>query len=46
MTKTKETKIKKAFNIQNEELNILKNDNPKKAIVNLVIEQIALLAVK
>jgi tRNA threonylcarbamoyladenosine modification (KEOPS) complex Cgi121 subunit len=46
ITKTKETKIKKAFNIQNKELNILKDDDPQKAIVNLVIEQVALLAVK
>ena len=46
MTKTKETKIQKAFNIQNEELKILENGNQKKAIVNLVIEIVALLAVK
>ncbi len=46
MTKTKETKIKKAFDIQNEELNIVKDDNSKKAIVDLVIEHVALLAVK
>ncbi len=46
ITKTKETKIKKAFNIQNEELKTLENSNQKNAIVNLVIEQVALLAVK
>lgn len=46
ITKTKETKIKKAFNIQKEELKILENGNQKKAIVNLVIEQVALLAIK
>ncbi len=46
MTKTKETKIKKAFNIQNEELKILEDGNQRKAIVNLVIEQVALLAIK
>ena len=46
MTKTKETKIKKAFTIKKEELKILENGDQKKAIVNLVIEQVALLAVK
>jgi tRNA threonylcarbamoyladenosine modification (KEOPS) complex Cgi121 subunit len=46
MTRTKETKIKKAFNIQIEELKTLENSNQKNAIVNLVIEQVALLAVK
>ena len=46
MTKIKEAKIKKVFEIQNEELKILENGNRKKAIVNLVIERVALLAVK
>ena len=44
MTKNKETKIKKAFEITKEELKILKNGNQNKAIVNLIIERIALLA--
>jgi tRNA threonylcarbamoyladenosine modification (KEOPS) complex Cgi121 subunit len=44
MTKTKLTKIKKAFEITDEELKILNNDNRKKAVVNLVIERVALLA--
>jgi tRNA threonylcarbamoyladenosine modification (KEOPS) complex Cgi121 subunit len=44
MTKNKETKIKKAFEITEEELKILENGNQKKAIVNLVIERVALLA--
>ena len=46
MTKTKEMNIKKVFNIQNEELKILEDGNQRKAIVNLVIEQVALLAIK
>ena len=44
MTKNKETKIKKAFEITDEELKILENGNQKKAIVNLVIERVALLS--
>ena len=44
MKKTKEATIKKAFEIQKEELKIMENGDPKKAIVNLVIERIALLA--
>ena len=44
MTKTKETKIKKAFKITNEELKTVENNNQKKAIINIVIEQVALLA--
>jgi len=44
ITKPKETKIKKAFEITDEELKILINGNQKKAIVNLVIERVALLA--
>ena len=44
MTKNKETKIKKAFEITDEELKTLENGNQQKAIVNLVIERVALLA--
>ena len=44
MTKTKEAKIKKAFEITDDELKILENGNQKKAIANLVIERVALLA--
>ncbi len=44
MTKTKLTKIKKVFEITDEELKILNKDNRKKAVVNLVIERVALLA--
>ena len=44
MTKTKETKIKKAFKITNEELKTVANNNQKKTIINIVIEQVALLA--
>lgn len=44
MTKTKETKIKKVFKITNEELITVENSNQEKAIVNIVIEQVALLA--
>ena len=46
MTKNKEKKIKKAFEIQNEELKILEDGNQRKAIVNLVIEHVALLSIK
>lgn len=42
MTKAKETKIQKAFAIKTTEIQTLENN--KKAIVNLVIEQMALLA--
>lgn len=44
MTKNKEIKIKKAFGITEKELTIMQNGNHKKAIVNLVIERVALLA--
>jgi KEOPS complex subunit Cgi121 len=44
MTKTKETKIKKTFKITNEELKTVANNNQKKTIINIVIEQVALLA--
>jgi len=45
MTKTKETKIKKAFEITDQELKtVMENGSPKKAIVNLVIEHVALLS--
>jgi KEOPS complex subunit Cgi121 len=44
MTKNKETKIKKNFEITEEELKILEKGNQKKAIANLVIERVALLA--
>jgi tRNA threonylcarbamoyladenosine modification (KEOPS) complex Cgi121 subunit len=44
MTKNKEAKIKKAFEITEEEIKILKNGNQRKAITNLVIEHVALLA--
>ncbi len=44
MTKTKEIKIKKVFKISNEELKTVENNTQKKAIINIVIEQVALLA--
>jgi tRNA threonylcarbamoyladenosine modification (KEOPS) complex Cgi121 subunit len=44
MTKNKETKIKKAFEITDQELKTVENSRPEKAIVNLVIERVALLA--
>lgn len=44
MTKNKEAKIRKAFEITDEELKIMENGNQKKAIANLVIERVALLA--
>jgi|WetSurMetagenome_2_1015567.scaffolds.fasta_scaffold45905_2 tRNA threonylcarbamoyladenosine modification (KEOPS) complex Cgi121 subunit len=44
MTKNKEAKIKKAFEITEEELKTLENSNQQKAITNLVIERVALLA--
>ena len=45
MTKTKETKIKKAFEIVDEELKtVMKDGDQEKAIVNLVIERVALLS--
>jgi tRNA threonylcarbamoyladenosine modification (KEOPS) complex Cgi121 subunit len=45
MTKTKETKIRKAFEIGEEELKtVTKNGDSETAIVNLVIERVALLS--
>ena len=44
MTKSKEEKIKKTFEITDKELKTLENSNQKKAIVNLVIERVALLS--
>ena len=44
LTKNKETKIKKTFEITDEELKIFENGNQKKAIINLVIERVALLS--
>jgi tRNA threonylcarbamoyladenosine modification (KEOPS) complex Cgi121 subunit len=44
LTKNKEAKIKKTFEITEEELKVLENGDQKKAIANLVIERIALLS--
>jgi KEOPS complex subunit Cgi121 len=44
LTKPKETKIKKAFEITEEELKTVEDDNQKKAIADLVIECVALLS--
>ena len=44
MTKAKEEKIKKTFEITDIELRTLEYCNQKKAIVNLVIERVALLS--
>ena len=44
ISKTKETKIKKAFKITPQELKTVANGDQKKAITNLVIERVALLA--
>ena len=45
MTKNKEKKIQEAYQITDEELKtIMKNDDREKAIVDLIIEQAALLA--
>ncbi len=45
MTKNKETKIKKSFEITDQEIKtVIKDDNQQKAIANLVIERVALLA--
>jgi tRNA threonylcarbamoyladenosine modification (KEOPS) complex Cgi121 subunit len=46
ITKLKETKIKKAFKITEEELKVEENGGQKKAIANLVIERVALLSTK
>ena len=44
MTKAKEEKIKKTFEITDTELRTLETGNQKKAIANLVIERVALLS--
>jgi tRNA threonylcarbamoyladenosine modification (KEOPS) complex Cgi121 subunit len=44
LTKNKEAKIKKTFEITEEELKVLENGNQKKAITNIVIERVALLS--
>ena len=44
MTKNKEAKIRGAFEITDQELKTVENGAPEKAIVNLVIERVALLA--
>lgn len=44
LTKNKETIIKKTFGITCEELKIFENGNQKKAIINLVIERVALIS--
>jgi tRNA threonylcarbamoyladenosine modification (KEOPS) complex Cgi121 subunit len=46
LTKYKEEKIKVAFEITDEELEVLENDNQKKAVINLVIERVALLSTR
>ena len=45
MTKSKENKIKEAYQITDEEIRTtMENNEQKKAIVNLVIERLALLS--
>ncbi len=44
LTKNKEAKIKKTFEITEEELKVLENGNQKKAITNIIIERVALLS--
>ncbi len=45
ITKTKEAKIKEAFQIIDEEINtVIKNDESEKAVINLIVERIALLS--
>jgi tRNA threonylcarbamoyladenosine modification (KEOPS) complex Cgi121 subunit len=44
LTKPKETKIKEAFEITEEELKTVEDGNQKKAIADLVIERVALLS--
>ena len=44
ITKNKEEKIKETFQISDEELKVLENSNQKKAIINVVIERVALLS--
>jgi nitrogen regulatory protein PII-like uncharacterized protein len=44
LTKSKETKIRKVFEITQEELETQKNESKEKAIANLIIERVALLS--
>jgi hypothetical protein len=44
LSKSKETRIKKAFEITQEELETQKNESIERAIANLVIERVALLS--
>ena len=44
LTKSKETRIKKAFEITQEELETQKKESKERAIANLVIERVALLS--
>ncbi|HEX7482102.1 MAG TPA: KEOPS complex subunit Cgi121 [Candidatus Bathyarchaeia archaeon] len=44
LTENKEEKIKKSFEITEEELKVLENGDQKKAIINMVIERVALLS--
>lgn len=44
ISKSKVTKIKKAFGITDQELKTVEDSDPKKAIASLVIERVALLA--
>ena len=44
LSKSKETRIRNAFGITKEELETQKNESKEKAIVNLVIERVALLS--
>ena len=46
ITKPKETKIKKAFEITEEELKVEENGGQEKTIANLVIERVALLSTR
>jgi predicted phosphoribosyltransferase len=45
MSKVKEKKIRETFQITDEELKtVMKNENREEAVVNLVVERVALLA--
>ncbi len=46
LTKIKEEKIKETFEIKDEEIEVIENDNQKKALINLVIERVALLSTR
>jgi tRNA threonylcarbamoyladenosine modification (KEOPS) complex Cgi121 subunit len=46
LTKAKEAKIKKTFEITEEELKIFESGDQKKAITNLVIERVALISIQ